>query len=78
MTGRKTHEQQQRVIKGEEETKGGGSRFPAEEDLKASKGLRKAKAGSDNLAAPAANLADPDDRNILRGRNQESRGRGSA
>lgn len=73
MVGRKTHEQQQRIINRQEVTKGGGSRFPAEEDLKASKGLRDAKADAGGLKAPAKDLADPDDRNILRGRNQESR-----
>lgn len=34
MVGKKTHEQQQRIIKGEENTKGGGAHFPAQEDLK--------------------------------------------
>lgn len=73
MVGKKTHEQQQRIIKGEENTKGGDAKFPAEEDLKASKELREARAKGDKLAAPVEGLADADDRNMVRGRNQESR-----
>jgi hypothetical protein len=75
MVGQKTHEQQQRIIKKQENTKGGGDDFPAEEDLKSSKSLRDAKADSDRLTTPAANLTDPDDRNMVRGLNQESRGK---
>lgn len=73
MVGKKTHDQQQRVIKGEENTKGGGADFPAKEDLKSSKGLRDAKAKGDKLAEPMKDLSDADDRNMVRGRNQESR-----
>ena len=76
MVGQKTHDQQQRIINKQENTKGGGDTFPAEEDLKASKGLRDAKAKGEKLTTPAADLTDPDDRNMLRGRNQESRGNG--
>jgi len=73
MTGRKTHEQQQRIINRQETTKGGGDRFPAEEDLEASKNLRNARADAADLRTPARDLVDPDDRNILRGRDRESR-----
>ncbi len=73
MVGRKTHDQQQRIINRKENTQGGGDKFPAEEDLKASKRLREARAKGDDLARPA-DLVDPDDRNMVRGRNQESRG----
>ena len=73
MVGKKTHDQQQRVIKGQEKTKGGGADFPAQEDLKSSKGLRDAKAKGDKLAEPMKDLSDADDRNMVRGRNQESR-----
>ncbi|MBW9117706.1 hypothetical protein JNB88_29235 [Rhizobium cauense] len=73
MVGQKTHEQQQRIIKGEENTKGGDANFPAEEDLKASKNLREARAKGADLTSPVKDLSDPDDRNMVRGRNQESR-----
>ena len=74
MVGRKTHEQQQRIINKQENTKGGGDAFPAEDDLQATKGLRDAKAKGGKLAKPVDGLSDPDDRNMVRGRNQESRG----
>lgn len=73
MVGQKTHEQQQRIIKRQENTRGGGDAFPAEEDLKSSKNARDAKAKGAKLATPAADLVDPDDRSMLRGRDQESR-----
>jgi len=73
MVGKKTHDQQQRAIKGEESTKGGGADFPAKEDLKSSKDLRDAKAKGDKLAEPMKDLSDAHDRNMVRGRNQESR-----
>ncbi|MDX3977434.1 hypothetical protein [Shinella sp.] len=76
MVGRKTHDQQQRIINKQENTKGGGEKFSAEEDLKASKGLRDAKAKGEKLTTPVNDLSDPDDRNMLRGRNHESRGNG--
>ena len=59
MVGQRTHDQQQRIIKHEENTKGGGAGFPAEEDLNASKGLRDAKAKSENLAEPAKTFRIP-------------------
>jgi len=73
MVGQKTHDQQQRIIKREENTKGGGADFPAKEDLASSKGHRDAKAKGGKLAAPVNDLSDADDRNMVRGRNQESR-----
>jgi hypothetical protein len=73
MTGQKTHDQQQRIIKREENTKGGDANFPTKEDFKSSKGLRDAKAKGNNLAAPMNDLSDADDRNMVRGRNQEGR-----
>ncbi len=73
MAGQKTHDQQQRIIKGEVSTKGGGPDFPAEEDLKSSKALRDAKAKGDKLAEPLKDLSDADDRNMVRGRNHERR-----
>jgi hypothetical protein len=76
MVGQKTHDQQQRIINKQENTKGGGSDFPAKEDLDTSKGLRNAKAKGGDLRKPAEELSDPDDRNMVRGRNQESRGNG--
>jgi hypothetical protein len=76
MVGQKTHEQQQRIINTKEKTKSGDENFPAAQDLKTSKALRKAKSKGGNLTVPDTDLVDSDDRNILRGRNQESRGRG--
>jgi hypothetical protein len=75
MVGQKTRDQQQRVIKGQENTKGGGNDFPAEDDLSASKELRDAKLKGNTINTPVSDLSDPDDRSIVRGRNQESRGK---
>jgi len=70
MVGLKT--QKQRIISRQEKTSGGGA---AQGGLKSSGNLRKAEAQGDPLAPPAQNLSDPDDRSMVRGRNQESRGR---
>lgn len=75
MTGQKTHEQQQRIINRQENTKGGGSGFPAEDDLSTSKNIRRAKTAGDRSISSDRGLSDPDDRNMVRGQNQESRGK---
>jgi hypothetical protein len=72
MTGRKTHEQQVRVIEERENTKNAGKDFDAEAELKKSKQEREAYRKGSDLRTDAPNLVDPDDRNMLRGENQES------
>ena len=72
MTGRKTHEQQVRIIEGRENTKNAGKDFDAEAELKKSKQEREAYRKGANLRTDAPNLVGPDDRNMLRGKNQES------
>ena len=72
MVGRKTHEQQLRIIEGRENTKNADKDFDAEEDLKRPKEAREAFRKGQILRSDPQNLVDPDDRNILRGENQES------
>jgi hypothetical protein len=69
MTGRKTHEQQMRII---EKRENAGKDFDAEADLKRSAAEREALRKGSEIRSEAPDLVDPDDRNILRGRNQES------
>jgi hypothetical protein len=72
MAGRKTHEQQLRVIQGRENTKNADADFDAEADLKKTKQEREAFRKGARLRTDAPDLVDKDDRNILRGENQES------
>jgi hypothetical protein len=72
MTGRKTHEQQVRIIEERENTRNAGKDFNAEAELKKSKQERESYRKGANLRTDAPNLVDPDDRNMLRGENQES------
>ncbi|MFU0506107.1 hypothetical protein [Pseudaminobacter sp. NGMCC 1.201702] len=72
MAGRKTHEQQLRVIEGRENTKNADADFDAEADLKKTKQEREAFRKGTGLRTGAPDLVDKDDRNILRGENQES------
>ncbi|AZO28707.1 MULTISPECIES: hypothetical protein [unclassified Mesorhizobium] len=72
MTGRKTHDQQTRVIEERENTKNAPKEFDAKAELKRSIAEREARRKGSNLRSGAPNLVDPDDRNILRGKNQES------
>ena len=73
MTGRKTHDQQVRIIEGRENTKGAGKDFDAAADLKRSEQEREAFRKGANLKASRHGLTDPDDRSQLRGEHQESR-----
>lgn len=73
MAGNETHEQQLRIIEKREKTSNAGDDLPAEEDLKRSKEERQAQQRKANVKAPQRDLTDPDDRNMLRGVNQESR-----
>lgn len=72
MAGKKTHDQQIRIIEGRENTKKAGKDFDAEAELKRSEQEREAFRKGASLKAPPRDLADPDDRNQLRGEHQES------
>jgi hypothetical protein len=72
MTGRKTHDQQIRIIEGRENTKNAGKDFDSEADLKRSAAEREALRKGSDMRTDTPDLVDPDDRNILRGKNQES------
>jgi hypothetical protein len=72
MAGRRTHEQQLRIIEKRENTKGAGKDFDAEADLKRSAAEREALRKGSEIRSKTPDLVDPDDRNILRGENQES------
>ncbi|MDK4733078.1 hypothetical protein [Rhizobium sp. CNPSo 3490] len=69
MTGKKTHEQQLRVIEKREKTANAGEDFDAKADLQRNAQAKEAYRKGDLKADP-----DPhnDDRVIMRGRNQES------
>ncbi|TIM96180.1 MAG: hypothetical protein E5Y34_23760 [Mesorhizobium sp.] len=72
MTGRKTHDQQIRIIEERENTKNAGKDFDSEADLKRSAAEREALRKESDMRTDTPDLVDPDDRNILRGKNQES------
>lgn len=72
MVGPATHQQQQRIIEKRENTKNAGKDFDAKAELKKSPAERKAEREGGNLRSGPSDLVDPDDRNILRGANQES------
>ncbi|PDT07387.1 MULTISPECIES: hypothetical protein [unclassified Rhizobium] len=70
MTGKKTHEQQLRVIEKREKTANADKDFDAAADLQRNAQARQAhRKGNDLKPAPDAGS---DDRTIMRGRNQES------
>ncbi|WFP62192.1 MULTISPECIES: hypothetical protein [unclassified Mesorhizobium] len=70
MTGRTTHDQQMRIIEERENTKNAPKKFDAKAELKRSAGEREARRKGSSLRG--ATRVDRDDRNILRGKNQES------
>lgn len=72
MAGPKTHEQQLRIIEKRENTSNAGNDFKAEEELKRSKQEREARRGGDKLRDEGRELTDKDDRQMIRGENQES------
>jgi len=72
MAGSKTHEQQLRIIEKRENTSNAGDTFNAEEELKRSKLERYAHTGGANLRDEGVQLTDKDDRQMIRGENQES------
>jgi hypothetical protein len=72
MAGKKTHEQQLRIIEKRENTSSAGDDFNAEEELKRSKREREAHRGGTRLRDEGVELTDKDDRQIIRGERQES------
>ncbi|QKJ94155.1 hypothetical protein [Agrobacterium pusense] len=71
MAGPKTHEQQLRIIEKRENTANADDDFNAEAELKRSKEERDARRGAEKLRGGNAELTDKDDRQMLRGENQE-------
>ena len=72
MTGRRTHEQQLRMLEERENTKNAPKEFDSKSELKQSAAEREARRKGSDLRSDTPDLVDPDDRNILRGKNQES------
>ncbi|ESX10019.1 MULTISPECIES: hypothetical protein [unclassified Mesorhizobium] len=72
MAGRKTHEQQLRIIEKRENSSNAGDDFNAEDELKTSKQEREARQDGANLRDEGVELTDKDDRQMIRGENQES------
>ena len=62
MAGKKTHEQQLRIIEERVNTKNAGKDFDAEEELKRSKQERDAHRGGARLRDEGVELTDADDR----------------
>ncbi|MCA1407925.1 hypothetical protein I6F26_11380 [Ensifer sp. IC3342] len=73
MVGKKTHEQQLRVLQGREDTSNAPKDFDAEAKLRRSEALRKAYRKGDRLDTEHSDARDEDDRSMTRGKNQESR-----
>ncbi|MBZ9892827.1 MULTISPECIES: hypothetical protein [unclassified Mesorhizobium] len=73
MTGKKTHEQQVQIIEERVNTKNANKNFNAEDELKRSKQERTARQQGQSLRGGDVDLVDADDREMLRGSNQESR-----
>jgi hypothetical protein len=70
MTGKKTHEQQRRIIEKREKTANAGEAFDAAADLHRNEQAREAyRKGRDLKATPDTRS---EDRNMVRGLNQES------
>lgn len=69
--GDKTHAQQMDIINRRVDTKNGGKEFDAEADLHRSSQERQTLQESAELT-DRADLTDADDRNMIRGTNQES------
>jgi hypothetical protein len=72
MAGKKTHEQQLRIIEKRENTSNAGDDFNSEAELKRSKQEREAHRGGAQLRDEGVDLTDKDDRQMIRGENQES------
>ncbi|TJV70155.1 MAG: hypothetical protein E5X76_21135 [Mesorhizobium sp.] len=72
MAGKTTHDQQQRMMEERVNTKNAGKDFNAREELKRPGQERAARAKGSALKPSERDLIDPDDRQMLRGENQES------
>ena len=72
MAGPKTHQQQLRIIERRVNTENADEDFNAEADLKKSRQEREAKRGGAKLRSGDVELSDADDREMIRGVNQES------
>ncbi|MER8630796.1 hypothetical protein NKH55_13630 [Mesorhizobium opportunistum] len=72
MAGNKTHEQQLRILEKHENTRNADKDFNAKGDLKKSGREREAYRKGADLKPDMPDIADRDDRNIIRGENQES------
>lgn len=72
MAGNKTHEQQRRIIEERVDTANAGDDFDVEKDLKRPPAVREALRKGAGLKHHDGSVTDPDDRNIVRGENQES------
>ncbi|OBQ96538.1 hypothetical protein [Mesorhizobium sp. AA23] len=72
MSGRRTHDQQVRILEERENTKNAPKEFDAKAELKQPAAEREARRKGSDLRSDTPDLVDPDDRNILRGKNQES------
>ena len=72
MAGKKTDDQQLRIIEKRVDTANAGDDFDAEADLAKSDQARHAFAGGQKLKGNPKDLVDPDDRSMLRGESQES------
>ncbi|WEX76295.1 hypothetical protein PYH37_004591 [Sinorhizobium numidicum] len=73
MVGKKTHEQQQRVLQRRENTSNAGKDFDAEADLQRSDALRKAYRKGQKLDVERGDAENSDERGATQGTNQESR-----
>ena len=72
MVGRKTHEQQLRVIEKREVTSNAGDEFEAKKELGRSKQERQAHRDGATLRDEGVELADEDDREMIKGESQQS------
>jgi hypothetical protein len=72
MQGKQTHEQQLRIINKEVNTKNGADDFDPSTDLHRAEAKRDPQQGGENLRSDVVDVADPDDRSMIRGLNQAS------
>ncbi len=72
MAGPKTHQQQLRIIEKRENTKNADDDFDAEAELRKPRQEREAERGGSKLRSDEVELADADDREMIRGVSQES------
>ncbi len=73
MAGRKTHEQQLRIIEKREVTSNGSDELDAQDELRRSDQERRAHLEGVDLRDDSSEPVDKDDRAMIRGMNQESR-----